>query len=48
MEPIDEHFVRAVEAMRTPDRPAAGPARFQLEALFVAQAQSRHLDFAAR
>jgi 2-oxoisovalerate dehydrogenase E1 component len=48
VEPIDEHFVRAVEAMLTPDRPAAGPARVQLEALFVAQAESRHLDFAAR
>jgi 2-oxoisovalerate dehydrogenase E1 component len=48
VEAIDEHFVRAVEAMAAPERAAAGPPRAQLEALFTAQAESRHLDFAAR
>src|SRR4051794_2952302 len=48
VEPVDEHLARAVEQLRTPDHPAAGPARDLLEALFRAQAESRHLDFAAR
>ena len=48
MEPIDEHFVRSVEGLR-PTEPsgAAGPAG-PLDALFDAQAESRHLDFEAR
>src|SRR4051812_29264468 len=48
VEPVDEHFARSVEQLSTPDRPADGPARERLEALFEAQAESRHLDFAAR
>jgi 2-oxoisovalerate dehydrogenase E1 component len=48
VEGVDEHFQGAVEQLRTPDKPVAGPAREQLEALFEAQAESRHLDFAAR
>jgi 2-oxoisovalerate dehydrogenase E1 component len=48
VEPIDEHFVRVVEAMAARDRAGAGPPRSRLEALFTAQAESRHLDFAAR
>ena len=48
MEAVDEHFVRAVGQLRTPDQPHAGPSRERLEALFDAQAESRHLDFAAR
>jgi 2-oxoisovalerate dehydrogenase E1 component len=52
VEPVDEHFVRAVEALPTPEQPAAdaGSGRLvgQLEALFEAQATSRHLDLAAR
>jgi 2-oxoisovalerate dehydrogenase E1 component len=48
VEGVDEHFVRSVERLRTPDEPVVGPARERLEALFEAQAESRHLDFAAR
>jgi 2-oxoisovalerate dehydrogenase E1 component len=48
VEPIDEHFVRAVEALAPPEEAVEGPPRARLEALFEAQAESRHLDFAAR
>ena len=49
VEPIDEHFLRSVGSLRGPDAPAPTPADpTLLEALFEAQAESRHLDFAAR
>ena len=52
MEPVDEHFLRCVAATDLPgdrgvDTLPAGVAA-QLDRLFQAQAQSRHLDFAAR
>ena len=50
MEPIDEHFLRTVEAFGTPDEPQpVDPVLVgRLEALFEAQVESRHLDLAAR
>ena len=50
MEPIDEHFLRTVEDFRAPDEPhpVDDALAARLEALFDAQAESRHLDFAAR
>lgn len=52
MEPVDEHFVSAVEAMRADSSrtDAAAQARpaHRLVNLFDAQAKSRHLDLAAR
>ncbi len=52
MEPVDEHFLVAVERLRPGERhgssPAAGQPAARLEALFEAQARSRHLDLAAR
>ena len=49
METIDEHFIRRVRA-RTQRlvSPEPDPAGAVLRRLFEAQAQSRHLDFAAR
>ena len=46
MEAVDEHFLRAVPGLRAGVPGRAGPGR--LEALFDAQAESRHLDLAAR
>ena len=48
MEPIDEHFLRSIEGLRATDRQVSDDLKVQLEALFDAQAESRHLDFAAR
>ena len=50
VEPIDEHFLRTVEAFGEPDelRPVDREVVDRLEALFEAQVESRHLDFAAR
>ena len=49
MEPIDEHFVRQVRALTPAEIPSgATPDEGLLSRLFDAQAQSRHLDFAAR
>ena len=50
MEPIDEHFLRTVEVLGTADepRPVDPVLVGRLEALFEAQAESRHLDLAAR
>jgi 2-oxoisovalerate dehydrogenase E1 component len=52
VEPIDEHFLRSVEALRAPSprAPHAPDSALvgRLDALFEAQLQSRHLDFAAR
>ena len=50
MEPIDEHFLRTVEEWCAPEepRPLDRALVDRLEALFEAQAESRHLDFAAR
>ncbi len=50
VEPIDEHFLRSVEAFRAPDGPSSveGAVVGRLEALLEAQVESRHLDFAAR
>jgi 2-oxoisovalerate dehydrogenase E1 component len=51
VEPIDEHFTRQVRALPdpVPGLPGVPEARAaQLVALFRAQAQSRHLDLAAR
>ena len=47
METVDEHFVRAVRAHAGTDGPPAADPSL-LRRLFDAQAQSRHLDFAAR
>ena len=49
METIDEHFVRAVRTRSDAGRVAVPSDRSSmLQRLFDAQAQSRHLDFAAR
>ncbi|MDX6374125.1 MAG: 2-oxoisovalerate dehydrogenase component, partial [Nocardioidaceae bacterium] len=48
MEPIDEHFLRTVEGLRAAGGQVDDALAAQLEALFEAQAESRHLDFAAR
>ncbi len=54
MEPLDQHFLDAVARMHATgtSAPAEAPTRSSLESclepLFVAQATSRHLDFAAR
>jgi 2-oxoisovalerate dehydrogenase E1 component len=46
MEAVDEHFLRVVETLRARASPVVDGE--QLAALFLAQAESRHLDFAAR
>jgi 2-oxoisovalerate dehydrogenase E1 component len=46
VEAIDEHFLREAERLRAGEPTASD--RERLEALFDAQAESRHLDFAAR
>ncbi|WP_036565547.1 thiamine pyrophosphate-dependent enzyme [Nocardioides halotolerans] len=50
MEPVDEHFLSAVDGLRTRDDAPEPDADLvaRLEALFLAQAESRHLDLAAR
>ena len=48
VEPIDEHFLRTVEGMRATGGQVDDALAAQLEALFEAQVESRHLDFAAR
>jgi 2-oxoisovalerate dehydrogenase E1 component len=48
VEPIDEHLLRAVETLRTGEVNGAASDASLLEALFEAQAESRHLDLAAR
>jgi 2-oxoisovalerate dehydrogenase E1 component len=48
VEPIDEHFLRSVERMHATGGQVDDALAAQLEALFEAQVESRHLDFAAR
>ena len=48
VEPIDEHFLRSVERMHATGGHVDDALAAQLEALFEAQVESRHLDFAAR
>jgi 2-oxoisovalerate dehydrogenase E1 component len=48
VEPIDEHFLRSVEGLRPTGSQVDDSLTARLEALFEAQAESRHLDFAAR
>ncbi|MFC5730617.1 MULTISPECIES: thiamine pyrophosphate-dependent enzyme [Nocardioides] len=52
MEPVDQHFVSAVEVLRASGSPTSSAADEgtvpRLTAMFDAQATSRHLDFAAR
>lgn len=47
-EAIDEHFVTEVRSMRPAVAPVPGADADRALALFAAQAQSRHLDLAAR
>src|SRR4051794_20318530 len=55
MEPVDDHFLRTVEGWsagtraQPPDPPIDSPVRTEvLWALFAAQLETRHVDFAAR
>lgn len=49
MKTIDEHFVSTLEEYQSPhDRQRLSSDAADMRALFTAQAQSRHLDFAAR